>query len=274
MTEPTSSQRRFTVIELPVLSIVKQSLILPFRHLPELVKFGGIPFLGILVVDAIAYMLAREDVAKSLPTLILALGHFILFTPFCVAWSRLAILGPASIANAPPFAYSRRAWLYLLASISMSILLMICIGPGFILARYIQQTLDNRMGAEAAVLLLGGLFIFALIFVRLAFIFPAIAIGRYAGISAAWRQTAGNLERLTAMIVLSYIPYFAVRRIFEWSMGYHPPGVVEAIRGCGDMLLVALATTAVAAPALAYKTIVLDEAQATSAITESIRTNA
>lgn len=44
-------------------------------------------------------------------------------------------------------------------------------------------------------------------------------------------------------------------------MGYNPPGVVEAARGITEMLLVGLATTALAGPALAYKMLVLDEHQ-------------
>jgi hypothetical protein len=61
--------------------------------------------------------------------------------------------------------------------------------------------------------------------------------------------------------VLAYLPYLIIRQAFEWYMGYHPPGVVEAFRGCIDMLLIALATTALAGPALAYKAIVLDQPQ-------------
>ena len=99
-------------------------------------------------------------------------------------------------------------------------------------------------------------------YVRLAFVFPAIAIGRYAGIRVAWKQTAGNIERLAAIIVLAFLPYWIVRDAFAWYMGYHPPGVVEAFRGCIDMLLIALATTALAGPALAYKSIVMDQPQA------------
>ena len=42
-------------------------------------------------------------------------------------------------------------------------------------------------------------------------------------------------------------------------MGYHPPGVVEAVRGIVDLLLVTRATTALAGTALAYKAIVIEQ---------------
>ncbi len=267
--EQPNSQRRFTVIELPVFSIVKQSLRLPGTYLAELIIYGGIPYLLILVADAIGFILEREDVSRSAPGILIGIAHFVLFTPFSVTWTKLAIYGRPAIATEPPFAYSRTSWIYLLASTVMTVLLMICVGPGATLLRYSQQTLDNRIGMEAAMLILAGLFVFALVFVRLAFVFPAIAIGKYAGIVAAWRQTAGNLEWLAAIVVLSYAPYYVVRRVFEWFMGYHPPGPASVARGCVDMLLIALATTALAGPALAYKTLVLDEHRDAPALSQA-----
>lgn len=257
------------MLELPVLSIVKQSLLLPLTYIAELIIYGGIPFLLILVADAIGFILEREDVSRSVPGILMGIAHFVLLTPFSVTWTKLAIYGRPAIASEPPFAYSRTSWIYLLASTVMIVLLTICVGPGATLLRYSQQTLDNRIAVEAAMLILAGLFVFAVIFVRLAFIFPAIAIGKYAGIAASWRQTAGNLERLAAIMILSYAPYYVIRRVFEWFMGYHPPGLTSVFRGCVDMLLIALATTAVAGPALAYKTLVLDEHQDAPALSQA-----
>jgi hypothetical protein len=262
--EQTNSQRRFTVIALPVFSIVKESLLLPFKYLPELVKFGAIPFLLILAADGICFMLDRQDVGHSITGSAMAIAHFILFTPFSVAWTRLALFGRPAVANHPRFAYSRTQWLYLLATIAMLLLLIILVGIPATMLLYGQRTLNSQMTLEATTLLLVGLLLYVVLFFRLAFIFPALVAGRYAGISAAWKQTAGNLERLAAIVLLSYAPYYVVRRIFEWLMGYHPPGPVSVVRGIGEMLLVAMATTALAAPALAYKMLVLDQHEAPS----------
>ena len=106
-----------------------------------------------------------------------------------------------------------------------------------------------------------GLCVYLIGYLRLGLVFPAIAVGRYAGISAAWKQTAANIERLAAIVVLSYLPYWLIRQAFEWYMGYHPPGVVGAARGIVDQPLIAMATTALAGIALAYKTLVLDQPQ-------------
>ena len=105
-----------------------------------------------------------------------------------------------------------------------------------------------------------GLGIYLIAYIRLAFIFPAIAIGRYAGIPSCLEANGGKHRSGSPLsLFLSYLPYWIFRQAFEWYMGYHPPGVVEAFRGCIEMLLIALASTALAAPALAYKAIVMDQ---------------
>ena len=249
----TNGQRRFTVVELPVFPIVKESLLMPFRYLPELVKFGWIPFAAILAIDLVCYGLLREDVSRGVTGGLMVISHFLLFTPFSVAWTKLAIKGRGAVATHPSFSYSRTQVLYLLAVAVMMTALLILVGTPYVLLRYGQRNFDSQitlLGGAAAML---GLGIYTIGYVRLAFVFPAIAIGSYAGIRAAWRQTAGNIERLAAILVLAFIPYWIIRQAFEWSMGYHPPGAIEAFRGCIDMLLIALATTALAAPALAYK---------------------
>jgi hypothetical protein len=265
----TDSQRRFTVVVLPVMPIVKESLLLPFRCIPELAKFGRMPFILILAVDVLCYGLARQDVSRGVTDGLMAIGHFVLFTPFSVAWTKLAIRGRASVAKHPEFAYSRTQLLYLLASIVTLIAMVACLALPIMLMRYGQRKFDNQLMALGGGLAVLGLGLLMIGFTRLAFVFPAIAIGRYAGISAAWKQTAGNFERLAAILVLTYLPYVLIRQAFEWYMGYHPPGVVEVFRGIIDMLLVGLATTALAGPALAYKALVLDRVEGDDVVAAS-----
>jgi hypothetical protein len=257
--DQTNSQRRFTVIELPILPIVQQSLLLPFKYLPELVKFGRMPFILILAVDVFCYGLEREDISRNLSGSVLAVMHLILFAPFSVAWTKLAIRGRQSVAKHPAFAYSRTQLLYLLATTLMIVAMIACVGIPYVLFRYAQRNSDNQLALVGGAATFLGLGILLVGYLRLGFIFPAIATSRYAGIPAAWKQTTGNIERLAAILFLSYLPYWLIRHAFEWYMGYHPPGAVETIRGIVDQLLVSLATTAVAGTALAYKTLVLDQ---------------
>jgi len=259
MSDQPNSPRRFTVIELPVLPIVTQTLVMPFKYLPELVKYGGIPLALIVGIKGISFLLERQDVSRAVTSSLMMVAHFVLFTPFSVTWTKLAIYGRPAIANDPPIAYTKTRWLYLLASTAMIIALAVCAGPPLTLVRYGQRNLDNLIVMEAGLGLLVGILLFLIGFIRLAFIFPAIAIGRYAGISAAWKQTAGNIERLGAIIGLTFLPFYVIRKLPEWWIGYLPSGVAAAAMGCLDMLLIAMTTTALAGPALAYKAIVLDQ---------------
>ena len=86
---------------------------MPFWYLPELVKFGWIPFAAILGVDLVCYGLEREDVSRGVTGGLMVISHFLLFTPFSVAWTKLAIKGRGAVANHPQFSYSRTQWLYL-----------------------------------------------------------------------------------------------------------------------------------------------------------------
>src|SRR5262249_22440872 len=82
---------RFSVRKLPVLGRVVETLVLPFKHLPVVARYGWIPLAGSLI----AYLLDRL-VSNHFPTLSyewLAISHFILFTPFSVLWTRIAIYG-------------------------------------------------------------------------------------------------------------------------------------------------------------------------------------
>jgi hypothetical protein len=266
----TESQRRFTVVQLPVGPIVIESLLLPINCLPELVKFGKMPFLLILAVDVLCYGLQRQDVNGGVTSGLMMIAHFVLFTPFSVAWTKLAIRGRASVAKHPAFAYSRTQWLYLLATAALMIALLVCVFPPYALMRYGQRNFDQQITVFGGALIFFAVVVLLIGYVRLAFVFPAIAVGRYVGLSAAWKQTAGNLERLGAIFLLSYLPYWLIREVFEWYMGYHPPGVIEAFRGTMQMLLVALATTALAGPALAYRALVLDQPQDSETVTPAI----
>src|SRR5271156_1857261 len=134
--EQTNGQRRFTVIELPVLPIVRESLLLPFKSLPELVKFGKMPFALILAADVFCYGLERHDISRNLTGSVMAIAHFIVFTPFAVAWTKLAIRGRNAVANHPAFAYSRTQWMYLLATAVMIVAMVVSLGIPVVLARY------------------------------------------------------------------------------------------------------------------------------------------
>lgn len=131
----------------------------------------------------------------------------------------------------------------------------------FYLLRYGQLAFDNRFITAGALLLLVAFLAIAVAWIRLAFIFPALAIGKYDGVIAAWKQTTGNLERLAAVIVLAYLPFIIVRNIVQVTIGSAAFGLSMVLPAGLNLFLIAWATTAaVGAPAIAYKILVLDAA--------------
>ena len=177
----TNGQRRFTVVELPVFPIVMESLLMPFRYLPELAKFGWIPFAAILAIDLICYALLREDVSRSVTSSLMTLAHFVLFTPFSVAWTKLAVRGPQAVSKHPQFFYSRTQWFYLLACAALMVALLVLVGLPFVVVRYGQRNFESQITLLGETGMMLGLGLYVIGYVRLAFVFPAIAIGRYAG---------------------------------------------------------------------------------------------
>jgi hypothetical protein len=165
----TNGQRRFPVVELPVFPIVKESLLMPFRYLPELVKFGWIPFAAILAIDLICFGLQREDVSRAVTGGLMTISHFVLLTPFSVAWTKLAIRGRQAVAKHPQFFYSRTQWFYLLADAVMMVALLVLVGIPYVVLRYGQRNFDYQitmLGETAAML---GIGIYAIAYARLAF---------------------------------------------------------------------------------------------------------
>ncbi|GEM_PF-2566458 len=253
-----SDGSRFTVIRLPILGIVLETLALPFKHLPELAKYGWIPFGGLLAARLIEWVLWHFSVPGAGTWM--GVAHLVLFTPFSVIWTRVAIEGSEAKLPERPFAFTRIEWQYLIATFLMLLAVVVLLTPGMAVYRYGQRIFESGItfAGEMLILLVGVAELLA--FVRIAFIFPAIAVGRYEGLVAAWRQTAGNFEPLLAIMALSSAPYYLALAAIRLGGGYYPAGLSAMMKAFGELFALTLATTSnVAAPALAYQAIVLAE---------------
>src|SRR5208283_4102728 len=104
------------------------------------------------------------------------------------AWTKLAIRGSQAVAKHPQFSYSRTQWLYLLADGVMIAALLVIVGIPYVILRYGQRNFDTQITLAGETAMMLGLGIYAIAYVRLAFVFPAIAIGRYGGLRDAWKQ--------------------------------------------------------------------------------------
>ena len=261
-----SGQQRFTVVKLPVVQLVLESLALPFRHLPELVRYGWIPFTGSLVVAFLNWLLRRLFLFAPWSVLFVNVAHFALYTPFCVAWTRIAIEGSHAKLPDRPFAYERAEWQYAGATAVMLIATVVLMAPGLSVTQYGQATFSYGMRFLGGLLLLAGAVLVVVGFVRFAFVFPAIAIGRYRGIAPAWRQTAGNLEGLAVLVLLACAPFVAIELIMVYGPGREATGAAAVVTAIVQWLMEGVATLeGTIAPTLAYKWIVLGQGRRTTA---------
>ena len=253
-----SDQRRFTVVKLPILQIVLESLILPYRHLPELVKYGWIPFAGTLAARLIEWFIGRFAVPSAAVSAVIPIARFFLFIPFSVVWTKIAIEGPNAKLPERPFEYRRTEWAYALAAVAMLAVITLLIGLPLSLYRYGQQTFQTPTTYFGALLLAVGAVLAGVIFVRFAFVFPAVAIGRFNGIGPAWRQTAGNIESLAAVMALAFAPYLILNQMIRFGMQPEGAGVSAMLAAFLQILTGSMTVNVNSiAPALASKWIVL-----------------
>jgi hypothetical protein len=255
-----SGQQRFTVVKLPVVQIVLETLALPFRHLQELIKYGWIPFAGSLGLRLIDWLLRQYFPSGTWSGVLMTIGHFALFVPFSVTWTRVTIYGSEAKLPSGPFVYGRTEWQYTAAIAVLIVTLTILVGMPLLVYQFGHQQFSAGTEYLGAILLAVGSVLVGAGYVRFAFVFPAIAISRYRGIGPAWRQTTGNLERLALLIVLSIAPYETIGQIVRFAEGDLSPGLAAMTGAFVQMLMIAMAATAgCSAPALAYKWIVLGQ---------------
>jgi hypothetical protein len=253
-----SDQGRFTVVKLPIVQIVLETLVLPYRHLHELFEYGWIPFVGASVARLVEWFIGRFAIPSAMVTAWMPIAHFVLFIPFSVVWTRIAIDGVSAKLPDRPFEYRRTEWQYALAAVVMSVTVMLLVGPALILYRYGQQSFQMPITALGTMLLAAGAILAGVVFVRFSFVFPVIVIGRYNGLGPAWRQTAGNFEGLVAIMGLAFVPYAVLNQIVRLGAGQQEAGLSAVLAALLEILTATMTVNANSiAPALAYKWIVL-----------------
>lgn len=241
--------------ELPIIRTTLGALAMPFRYLPELVRFGAIVF---------ALSLASEIVTHYLMPLArvrywwMMLSHVAIYTPFAIIWTRIAVLGRQSVSTIPRYRYSAVEIWYLVAS---ALAFIILLGPVLVMLGYFtaaRQNGDVAMANGIAFAAVAILFVDLIVIVRLSFLFPAIALQRYRGLATAWRQTRGYFERLCAIEVAVILPYEAIRLLYQhywyiWFFSYVTWISEMLFHVVGGVLIVLDYAAIIAAPSLAYK---------------------
>ena len=194
--------------DLPIGASISAAYRSVFGRLGYLLRAALVPFLLSLVI----MVLSRA--AGESPVLIHVLGLLTLgpYTIFAVAWHRAVLL------DAPPPVipvWEKRHWRFLGY---LLIITAVSYGASFIYQPVVASVLLTPEGLEAptldtpAVLVaLISLVLVMYLFLRISFVFPAVAVDERYGLALAWRHSKGQGLRLFgAMLATMILAYLGV----------------------------------------------------------------
>ena len=267
-TERELAGRPRQYIVLPVVRIIFRSLLLPFTYTPEVWKVSLITFAVVLATNLVGLSVrhftevGHNRLFQGSEMLIRA----IVIAPFAVAWSKVALDETTSVQGFGTLPFGMTELWYAVANVAMWLLFLV---PMFLFLRLIttaRQAGDEAIMGAVGIFALTVVVAIALVQIRMSFLFPAIATGRYQGVRTAWTQTRGYLEALGAIEASVTIPFLIV-----WMLTRHfrspGEGYLEwfALYALGDAVMLLWEVSFVAGPALAYAFLVLakDGANAT-----------
>lgn len=205
-----------TTASLPGLGIaatVSSAYSVVLRRFWLLSKAAALPFVLSLVIGGIAAVITETHFALDIGIQLLGLLPLVIFG---IAWSRIVLIGPQSGAIPRPL-FGRRTWIYfgyalvqvLLIILPMFALGFVAVGAAFLENR-IGSALDLESNAANVILLVPvtfGVYLILLYFlIRLALVFPAVALDQKLGLSGSWRMTRGSGLKLYIAMILIVIP--------------------------------------------------------------------
>ena len=215
--EPSSKREKERSRDLPIVRIAIEAVILPFQHLDTFANFVWIPTLANAVVSLLAWVLAYYGMSQNQQRVISWIVNTLAFTPFAVAWFRLILLGPQSIARRPVFAVGKVELQYLAAYALLVTAVAVTVGfPAMLMqSAHIHYYVTHESLPLTGAAVIVGATIAIIMCIRCSFVFPAIAIQRYAGFEPALRQTRGYFERMLAIDAIALGPWFVVARLVD-----------------------------------------------------------
>ena len=200
-------------IDLPVFLIARRAILSPFFYLPEFIKFGGFTILLTIGSRILIWLITKAGAPQLLTAFITPVAQCVITTPFVVTWMKLVVNGRAMIRDRFVFRFGRLERRYLVANgaVFAAVSLIGSVG-GFLLARA-RQTYDRQLVIEVVMFDVVMLVVFFIASIRLSFIFPAIATDTYSSLQKTWSQTKGHFERLLALVMIAYAPFFVIADI-------------------------------------------------------------
>jgi hypothetical protein len=120
--------------DLPVLAIARRAFYLPVRYSIALIRLGGIPALLTAAAQMAATAMVTTGVLSQVAPVWLLLADTLVYIPFAVGWTRLAMDGPARVATRGPFHFRRTEGRYLLAVVLFAASWLTVLFPLYLLA--------------------------------------------------------------------------------------------------------------------------------------------
>jgi hypothetical protein len=238
--------------DLPVIAILLTASALPFRYLPQLVKFGAISVLSAAAVELAETMMVANGVIRWGSVLPL-LAAVIAYVPFDVAWTRVVLNGPSGVQSRSYFQLGHTEARYLLVSVLFVLVWVMMLVPGWLI-NLGAKDFDHHLQLEAGVLLLLQFVAIVICVVRSVFIFPAVATDSYHGLALEWSRSKGRFERLLMLMVLVRLPYLLVIDMLDRLIHPYSPFVLTALLTLSQSVVYLLAEAiSVAAITLAYR---------------------
>ena len=203
------------------------------RHLPNAAFVPLLLSLAINLLSGYAFeLIANDDVTprQSFIVIGLAVAWLLAALPpvvlFAVSWYRLCLFG--SHVASPPTAlrwrrrhtvFFRKALVVLAIAAGIMILLFTIFLTVFILTGLASATTPSEQETQgiiaAIVILLPTLYVV----MRLAFVFPALAIDLPSRLRLAWGQTKGQGLSLFVMCILTAAPIYSISMVLVYTVG-------------------------------------------------------
>ena len=202
--------------DLPIGASVSAAYRSVFGRFGYLMRAALVPFLLSLVI----MVLSRA--AGESPVLIQVLGLLTLgpYTIFAVAWHRAVLLDAA-----PPLipVWEKRHWRFLGY---LLIITAVSYGASFLYQPVVASLLLTPEGLETSTLetpavlfALVSLVLVMYLFLRISFVFPAVAVDEHYGLALAWRHSKGQGLRLFgAMFTTMILAYLGVMIVLQIAL--------------------------------------------------------
>lgn len=249
--------------KLPVIATAKEAIKLPLIHWREFLRFASILIPLSVVSGFISALIGENDASTGLGStpslwsvllqLVFILALSVAFVPFAVAWIRLAINGPGSVAHRDIWTFGKVERGFVMGGL---LLALITLTPPFVVFGVALVVRNQTALMVMLILLAAALLVVGWgCYVRLWFVLVELALQRYHGPRASWDQTRGKIWRLIGLGFAASFPLLVVGEI--WAL----VGEELANQVAWSLLMVALRsaftllanTAGLGALALAYK---------------------